>query len=539
MSEPKATVARQVNIPAEASGRRAWIGGGMAAVVVIAAVRLLLLLLSANRYGYFGDELYFLDCAKHLDFGYVDQPPLIAVIAWLTRHTIGDSLFAIHLVSALAGAGIVVLTGMIAREMGGRRYAVVLASLGTMFSFVMWTLDHLFTMNAFEPLLWMGCALLVVRLINTGRQKLWLWFGVLAGIGLENKYSMAIFGFAIVAGLLLTRERRAFAHKWIWIAGAIAFLIFLPNLIWNVQHHWPFVELMRNIRASGRDVSVGPFDYLVRQVLLTNPLTLPLWLAGLGWLFFGVAAGNPPAADPRHRGRYRVLGWAYVVSLIVMIVFGGKDYYLAPAYPMLFAAGAIGFERWFSRPALAWVKIAYPALAGVFTAVMLPMFIPVLPLPTYLKYQSKVPFGLPADERAHALAKLPHYYAWDMGWEDMVERVARIYNSLPPEERAKTAIFAHNFGEAGAIDLLGPKYGLPQAISGHQSYWLWGPRDYTGESVIILGSSREDMSHWDSCQTFPRDNPLGAVWEQRPIYYCRQHGRWTIQQIWPQEKSWD
>ncbi len=528
MSNPSAVpVIKNDNGEARRSGR-AWFAGGMATVLAIAVVRLLLLLFSANRYGYFGDELYFLDCGRHLSWGYVDQPPVIAFVAWLLEHTIGVSLLAIHAVSGLAGAGLIVLTGLIARAMGGRRYAVIVAALGSMFAFVFWTLNHLFTMNAFEPLLWMGCALLVIRIINTGNQRLWLWFGLLAGIGLENKYSMAIFGFGIVVGLLLTSQRRAFAHRWIWIAGLMAFLIFLPNLVWNIQHHFPFIELMRNIRTSGRDVNVSAFGYLVRQALLTNPLQVPLWLAGLGWLFFA-----------REGRRYRVLGWAYLVSLVVMIVFGGKDYYLAPAYPMLFAAGAIFLDQFFSRRSLSWVKVPYPAICGLFAAVLLPIGIPILPLQSYLKYQAKLPFTLPADEKAHALVTLPHYYAWNLGWNRMVEEVAQIYDSLPPEERAKTAIFAHNFGQAGAIDLLGPKYGLPAAISGHQSYWLWGPRDYTGESVIILGSSHEDMSHWDSCQSFPRDNPLGAIWEKRPIFYCRQRGRWNLQQIWPQLKDWD
>lgn len=528
MSHPAAVAPRSEVISKPTSPWKEWLGGGMAVVLAIAAVRFTILLLAANRYGYFGDELYFLDCGAHLDWGYVDQPPMIAVVAWLLHHTIGVSLFAIHLVSGLAGLGLVLITGMIAREMGGRPYAVVLAALGSMCAFVYWVFDHLFSMNAFEPLLWMGCALLVVRIINTDKQRLWMWFGVLAGVGMQNKYSMAIFGFGIVVGLLLTRERRGLAQKWIWIGGAIAFLIFLPNLIWLVQHHWPFVELMRNIRASGRDVSVGPLGYMVRQVFLMNPLQLPFWVAGLGWLFFG-----------REGRRYRLLGWAYVVSLIVMIAFGGKDYYLASAYPMLFAAGAIALDNLFCRPSWSWAKIAYPAICGLVTAVMLPVGVPILPLETYVKYQSKLPFALPAEEKAHAMAALPHHFAWNLGWEDMVEVVARVYNNLPSEEREKTAIYANNFGEAGAIDLLGGKYGLPKAISGHQNYWFWGPRNYTGESIIIIGSRQEDMSRWDSCQEFPRNNPLGAVWEKRPVRLCRQHGRWNLQEIWPKVKSWD
>ncbi len=512
-------------------GWKAWAaGGGMSLVLALAAIRLLVLLLASNRYGYFGDELYFLACGQHLDWGYVDQPPLIALAAWLVRHTIGTSLIAIHILPALCGAALIVLTGVIARELGAGRFGMFLAALASMCALIYWPLNHLFTMNAFEPLLWMGGAYLVIRIINTGNQKLWLWFGVLAGIGLENKYSMAIFGFGIVAGLLLTRDRRALTQKWIWIAGAIAFLIFLPNLLWNINHHWPFVELMRNIRASGRDVQVSPLGYLGRQVFFLNPLAFPIWITGLLWFFFG-----------REGRRYRVLAWAYAVSLVVMIAFGGKDYYLAPAYPMLFAGGAIAIERVFAKPRLTWARIAYPIILLVPTALLLPLGIPVLPVQTFLRFQEKLPFKLPADEKAHTKVALPHHFAWNFGWEEMVAAVAKVYNNLPPEERAKTAIIAGNFGEAGAIDLLGAKYGLPKAISGHQNYWLWGPRNYTGEIMIVIGSRAEnERKHFDDVQIAATyDNPYGAIWEQRPILLCRQHGRWQLRKIWGEVKSWD
>lgn len=509
--------------------RRSWMAGGMALVLIVAAVRLVVLLLAANRYGYFGDELYFLACGEHLDWGYVDQPPLIALAAWLVRHTIGTSLIAIHILPALCGSALIVLTGVIARELGAGRFGMFLSAVACMVALIYWPLNHLFTMNMFEPLLWMGCAYLVIRIVNTGNQKLWVWFGVLAGIGLENKYSMAIFGFGIVVGLILTRERRALAQKWIWIGGAIAFLIFLPNLLWNIHHHWPFIELMRNIRASGRDIQITPLGYIGRQIFFLNPLPFPIWLAGLLWFFFG-----------REGRRYRTLGWAYAVSLVVMIVMGGKDYYLAPAYPMLFAAGAVAIERAFAKPMLAWARASCVIVLLVPTALLLPLGIPILPIQTFLRYQAKLPFKLPASEKAHARAVLPHHFAWNFGWEEMVASVAKVYNSLPPEERAKTAIFAENFGEAGAIDLLGPKYGLPKAISGHQNYWLWGPRNYTGESVIVVGSRPEgEREHFNHVQVVANlDNPLGAVWEQRSILLCRGL-KWPLREIWPKVKNWD
>ena len=234
-------------------------------VAATAAIKLLLHLYAGRHYGYFVDELYYLACAEHLAWGYVDQPPLIALIAKISRVLAGDSLPAIHLFPALAGAAKVLLTGLIARELGGRRFAQGLAALAVLLAPGFLALDNRLSMNAFEPLFWMGCAYLAIRIVRTGNQKLWLWFGVLAGIGLENKHSMLIFGFGIVVGLLATPERRLLRSPWLWCAGMVAFLIFLPNLLWNIHHHFPFLELQENIRRSGRNVAMPPLHSSARR----------------------------------------------------------------------------------------------------------------------------------------------------------------------------------------------------------------------------------------------------------------------------------
>jgi hypothetical protein len=509
--------------------KESWFASGPAIVLYIAAAKLLLHLLTASRYGYFGDELYHMACGEHLDWGYVDEPPLIALVAWFTRHVLGTSLLAIHLLPALAGALLVWLTGVIAGELGGKRFAQALSALSVACAGIYLIMDHLFTMNAFEPLFWMGCAYVVIRIIKTGNQKLWIWFGVLAGLGLENKYSMAVFAFGVVVGLLLTRERNALAHKWIWIAGGIASLIFLPNLIWNIRHHWPFLELLHNIRASGRDIRVGPVEYVARQVLLMNPASFPIWLAGLLYLFFS-----------REGKRFRLLGWAFLSVLATFILLNGKDYYATPVYPVVLAAGAIAIERFAARRKERWLKPGIVAVLLAVTIALLPIVVPVLSAENYLRYQEKLPFKLPASEQSHRAAALPHYYAWSFGWEEMTAAVARVYNSLPPEERAKTAIFGRNFGEAGAIDLLGPKYGLPKAIGGHQSYFLWGPRNYTGETIIVLGDRPEHLRQ--CCNqvevTAELYHPYARPGENRPVLVCRG-SKGNLQELWPKVKSWD
>jgi hypothetical protein len=222
-------------------------------------------------------------------------------------------------------------------------------------------------MNAFEPLCWTGCTYILVRIINTGNEKLWLWFGMLAGIGLQNKYSMAIFAFGVVIGLLLTPERRAFVRPWIWLGGVVAFLIFLPNFIWNVQHHWPFVELMRNIKASGRDVELGASRYIFEQLFVVTPVPLLVAVIGLVYLFAS-----------QDRRRYRALAWAYLVTLAVIVLMRGKNYYIVPAYPMLLAAGSVAIERAGERKHWAWLKPAIVTLLLLTLLIMLPLGVPVL-----------------------------------------------------------------------------------------------------------------------------------------------------------------
>src|SRR6516165_6128285 len=249
---------------------------GVIALCSIAISKLLVHLYASRNYGYFIDELYYLACSEHLDWGYVDQPPMVALIAKIARSLFGDSLHALRFLPALAGAAKVLLTGIIALELGGNRFAQILAALAVLVAPGFLAIDNLFSMNSFEALLWTGCACLLIRIIKSGNQRLWIWFGLLAGIGLENKHSMLIWGAAITAGLLLTSQRKFFRMPWIWLAGLLAFLIFLPNVIWNYQHHFPFLELQANIRHSRRNVGLTPLSFFGEEVLSMNPITLPI-----------------------------------------------------------------------------------------------------------------------------------------------------------------------------------------------------------------------------------------------------------------------
>ena len=510
-------------------GRQPWFTTGPAIVAYVAAVKLLLFLLAAGKYGYFRDELYYLACADHLDWGYVDQPPVIALAAWLTTHVFAESLFALRLLPALAGAGKILIAGAIARELGRARFAQGLTALTVLAAPIYLGLDNLLTMNSFEGLFWMGCAYVLVLIIKRRDAKLWIWFGALAGLGLENKYSMAVFGVGIVVGLLLTPERKHFASTWLWIGAAIAFLIFLPNLLWNVQHHWPFVELMHNIRASGRDIQLSPVEFILQQILIMNPAAFPIWMAGLLFLFF----------SPKGR-RFMALGWTYLVALLIFIVLKGKIYYLAPAYPMLFAAGSVAIENATRGRWSVWTRSAIVLVIAAVGAALAPVMLPVLPIDAYLRYQARLPFPLPTTEKSHLGAALPQWYADQFGWEEMTAAVARVYHGIPEQERAGTVIFAGNYGEAAAIDFFGSKYGLPKAVSGHQNYFFWGPRNYSRGSAIVLGVPADRLrGAFDHIEPAAELNhPYAIPFENRPVLLCRG-AKWNLQEVWPRLKNWD
>ena len=342
---------------------------------------------------------------------------------------------------------------------------------------------------------------------------------------------MGVFGFAVVVGLVLTKERKAFASPWIYLAGVVAFLIFLPNLLWNVQHHWPFLELMRNIRASGRDTVFTPLGYIGAQISLMTPVTFPVWLLGATYFFFW-KTGKP----------FRVLGWTFVTVLAVLIVSHGKDYYAAPVFPIVFAGGAIAWEQIAQRRRMSWVKPVLVVFVLVGTLALLPLFSPVLSPEAFLRYQKSLPFLPQPSEKSMALEPMPHTYSWCFGWPEMVQAVAKAYAMVPADERADTAIFANDFAAAGAIDIIGPKYGLPKAISGHQSYWLWGPRNYSGQTVIVVGSTPEnEAQHFNEVTVVAElHNPYAPPWENRPVLLCRGPKNFhSVSEIWPKLKHWD
>lgn len=510
-------------------GQTSFLAGGMAIVVVLAFLKFLFHLYFNNRYGYFRDEFDYIICGNHLAWGYVDQPPMIPFLTRLCLSVFGDSLRSVRLIPAIAASAMLVQTAAITRQLGGKACALVLSAIVVIVAPQYLSNGSLLTTNCLEPLFWMGCAYFAILAVKKNDARYWVWFGVCAGLGLQEKYSIAIFGFGVVIGLLLTPERRFLANKWIWIGGLVAFLIFLPNLFWNVANHWPFVELMRNIKADGRDVVLSPWQYFAQQILLMNPFTVFVWVSGLFALLF----------SKRFRP-YRFLGIAYLVSFTVFVVLHGKNYYLAPIYPMLVAPGAVFIDDAIVSTKQSWLKPAIAAFLLIGGAILAPIVIPVLSPGQFIAYLGKLPIKPPRSEHSHERAVLPQHYADQFGWEEIVAKTADVWNSIPAEQRKDCGIFAQDYGQAGAIDFLGSKYGLPPALSGHQTWYLWGPRGYSGSCLIVLDDDRDTLEQkFDKVEYVGRsaDNPY-ALEKEIPFFIVHGPKFGSLQEAWPRLKKW-
>ncbi|HLY29678.1 MAG TPA: glycosyltransferase family 39 protein [Ktedonobacterales bacterium] len=485
-------------------------------------------LLIANNYGYFRDELYYLEDGNHLAWGYVDQPPLIGWLAALLHATIGESLFAIHIIPALAGGCVIFVTGLMARELGGGRFAQLLAAIAALC-----TLDYLaaaaiFSMDILDVLWWTLGAYIIIRLIRRNEPRLWLLFGAVAGIGLLNKLTMLFFGLGIVVGLLATPARAYFRTRWLWLGGVIAFVGLLPYALWNAANGWPTVEFWRHY---GGLTGGGPIGFLANQLIVANPLNVPLIITGL-YFYLRSPAGRP----------YRLFGWAYIALYLLFTLINAKSYFLAPIYPIFFAGGAVMVTHIAqTRPRWRWLRPAYIVAPLLIAVALAPLAMPILPPATYAQSYGHISFlGNSAAGQGNA-SPFPQYLADRFGWDTMTETVARVYESLPANERAQACVITSNYGEASALTFLGGKYHLPPVISGHNNYYLWGPGSCSGKVLITVGFLASDLSPvyasvaqaatitCQYCESYENDDP---------VYVCTQP-RVSLRDAWPRVKHFD
>jgi hypothetical protein len=489
---------------------------------MLAGAKLALHLATLPGYGYFRDELYYLACARRLAWGYVDHPPLSIALLRVQTALLGDSVAAVHVLPALAGAACVLLAGLLARELGGGRGAQRLAALAVFAGPFLLAVSHFYSMNVLEWLLWMALALCFARILGGGGERGWLVFGALAGLALLNKLQVVVYAAGLVVGLLFSAKRRQLARPWLWAGGALALLLFLPHLLWQVENGWPTADFVATARAE-KIHPASPFELFTGQVLLLHPLTAPLWLVGLFALLFGDGLG-----------RFRALGVAWVFTFAVFAIQGAKIYYLIPAAPPLLAAGAVVFERWAARHALGWPLPTAGALIGLSALAMLPITVPLLPPEDVVTLSRVLGIEEPKTEKREHGA-LPTMFSDMHGWSELVETLGAVSDGLSEADRRDAVILTRNYGQAGAVEQMGPDRGLPPVIAGHNNYWLWGPAPYRGGALITVGLPRDALTPWfDSVEQvattactwcLPAENGL-------PIFLCRGL-RHPIDETWP------
>lgn len=448
--------------------------------IAIAAGAAILHLATAGVYPLFRDEFYYLACANHLDWGYVDHPPLSIAVLWVAHALFGDSVWTLRVIPALAHAALVLLTARLAREMGGGGFARSLAALCVAVAPIYLALTGYYSMNAFDLLFWGALALLLVRLVDRDEPRLWLLFGAVSGLGIMNKISVLFLGAGVAVALVATPLRRHLGTRYPWLGGLIAAALSSPYLLWQPSHGWATLEFMHNAQTF-KIAALTAGQFLTEQVQQMLPFSAPLWLGGLWALFF-------------HRGlrRFRALGIVFLVALLLMLAQKAKPYYLAASYTALLAAGAVWFEGVTAARGLAWARALAMVVLVLGGAVALPLVVPVLPVETFIAYQRALGRAPGTDENK-AVGPLPQFFADRFGWEEMTAAVADAYRALAPEERARVLIVASNYGEAGAINYYGRRYGLPSAYSQHNNFFFWGPPGDHADVVILVGRNPADL----------------------------------------------
>jgi 4-amino-4-deoxy-L-arabinose transferase-like glycosyltransferase len=470
------------------------------------------------------DELLYHAMGSHLRFFQMDFPPFIAVLAELIRHTTGATVFMYRLVPGLAGAAVMAVALLLVHRLGGSRMAVVLTSIALLANPLFQRTAVLFQPVVFDQLAWTLVLYACVELCESDDIRWWIALGVSAGFGLLTKFSIAFIGVGVLTGLVLTEHRRRLATRGPWLALLIALVIGSPSLIGQYALHWPVVDQMAQLQRSQLDrVTWG--EFLGAQPFMLGPGVL-LALAGT------VAFLRGPLE------RYRLLGVACLATFLLLGVTHGKPYYVGPLYPTLIAAGAVWVERLAprTRRITAWsVGVA----SAAFGFAVLPMGLPILPAEQTARYAAALGIEMATRTNWGTQLTLPQDYADMLGWREKAEAVARVVESLTPEERAKTVLYGNNYGQAGALDLYGRRLGLPAVVSLAGSFYTFGPGSKPGEVIVFLGVRREDLNdlHCASLDDAGRVQNAWGVGEERdvPILVCRAP-RLTLQQVWQHER---
>ncbi|MFN2450264.1 MAG: glycosyltransferase family 39 protein [Candidatus Baltobacteraceae bacterium] len=477
------------------------------------------------HYGFFRDELYFIICGRHPQWGYVDQPPVVPLLSALTQ-VLGPSLFLLRLVPAACAAAAVFAACRLSEEFGGKTFALLLAATGTFFAPELLSFGMKSGTDEIGMWAWPIAVLFIARVRKGADPRWWLAAGAVIGLAFEAKYSALFFGIAAVAALLLAPGRRVLFTPWFAAGAALAILIALPNALWQAHYGFPMIELLRN-GQHGKNVMVSPQTFLLLQLLVTNPLLSLIWLTGLVW-----ALSKPDL---------RWIAYLWAILMALMIAAHGKMYYPGDVYPVAFALGGVALERLLSNAALRAAALGVAVAAGI---AMAPLVLPILSEPDAVAYgqglSRTLHINAPKTEH-HRSGPLSDDFADMHGWPQLAQTVASLYDALPPDEKRVAAIAASNYGEAAAIDFFGAAYGLPPAISGHNQYFLWGTHGYSGEVLIdIDGDCGAGMHLYRSARRAAVFSaPWAIAYEQGlPIMVCRGIDK-PLQQIWTRVKNYN
>ena len=490
---------------------------------------LLHILVSAfTDYGYFIDEFYYIACSRHLAFGYVDHPPLSIFLLALNRFLLGESLPALRFLPSLAAALTVLYTGFIARRLGGGLSAQVLAALGAIIAPVYLIFGGVYSMNSLELMLWTIIMYVVIKIFQEEDPKLWIIIGVLLGLGLETKHTMILYAICLGAGMLITPARRYFWNRWFLYGCLIAFVLLLPNIAWQIVNGFPSLEFYHNAMFY-KNIPTGPLGVIVGQIMIVNPVTLPLWLFGLFFLI-GSKEGK----------EYRAFGWCYVVLLLTMMFSGSsRPDRISSIYPLLFAAGAVWVEQYASRIRRRWPVNVGIVLITVGGLVYLPISVPILPPAMLVRYMSAIGFSMNI-ERGKSSA-LPQWFADRFGWKELAAEVGVMYHDLRPDLKQNCVIITGSYGQAGALEFYRKQFDLPPVYSTHNSYFMWGPppdsvKTYIG--VLIPKSDLVGFFHdvdiaglfsCEYCMNYETEIPL----------YIARGPRVSVKEVWPRIKHFE
>jgi hypothetical protein len=482
---------------------RPWINEwGLIAVFV--TVKLLLHFTTNTIYEVHRDGLLYIELGKHLSWGYQSVPPSIAVFASLSRFLFGDTAFGINFFPAIIGAISLIIIGIMVKEMGGNKMAQFIALLAFLISPSFLRSNSLFQPVSFDEFYWFLLAFLIFRLIKTEKPSYWIWIGVTAGVAFLNKYLVVFFIIGLVASILLTPLRKWLKSPYPYIGSLIALLIALPNLIWQYRHNWPVVRHMHELTET-QLVNVRIDIFLIDQLMM-NIAPILIWIPGLIFILFN-----------REGKKYRILGLAYIFTILLLIIFRGKSYYTLGLYPMLFAFGGFALARWLQGK-LIFLRNAVIVITVIIGIISLPFSLPILNPEQFIRF-SKI-IGMENSQRWEEgeYHELPQDYADMIGWEELAKIVSDTYDNLTPTEKEHCTIFANNYGEAGAINFYGKKLGLPTAISFNDSYLDWAPDSIPGDCLIKVGESDDVVEMYNDVRIVGRISTPHAREFGVPVY---------------------